>query len=59
MKIEHEVVLSVEQFRLAGEQGTRFCACRAMLHLGGKREINLRADGSVNLKLLETAQPEV
>jgi len=48
-------VLSIEQFRIAGEQGTRFLQVRGAVQLGGKREIDLRADGSMNLKLLETA----
>jgi translocation and assembly module TamB len=50
-------VLRVEQFRMAGEQGTRFLQVRGQVQLGGKREINVRADGSVNLKLLETVDP--
>jgi translocation and assembly module TamB len=50
-------VLSVEQFRIAGEQGTRFLQLHGQVQLSGKREIDLRADGSVNLKLLETADP--
>ena len=54
LKMANEV-LSVEQFRMAGEQGTRFLQVRGEVQLGGKREIDLRADGSINLKLLETA----
>jgi translocation and assembly module TamB len=54
LKMANEVI-KVEQFRVAGEQGTRFLQVRGQVGLGGKREINLRADGSVNLKLLETA----
>jgi len=50
-------VLSIEQFRMAGEQGTRFLQVRGQVQLSGKREIDLRADGSMNLKLLETADP--
>ncbi len=56
LKMANEVV-SIEQFRVAGEQGTRFLQVRGQVQMGGKREINVRADGSVNLKLLETADP--
>jgi len=52
-------VVRVEQFRMAGEQGTRFLQLRGEIQLGGKREIDLRADGSVNLKLLETVDPNL
>jgi len=52
-------VVWVEQFRVAGEQGTRFLQLSGQIQLGGKREINLRADGSLNLKLLETADPNL
>jgi translocation and assembly module TamB len=58
LKMANEVV-RIEQFRLAGEQGTRFVQVRGDVQLGGKREINLRADGKVNLKLLETADPNL
>jgi translocation and assembly module TamB len=58
LKMANEVV-RVEQFRLAGEQGTRFLQVSGELQLSGKREIDLRADGSVNLKLLETAEPNL
>jgi translocation and assembly module TamB len=53
LKMVNEV-LTLEQFRMAGEQGTRFLQVRGQVQLGGKREIDVRADGSVNLKLLET-----
>lgn len=56
LKVANQV-LSIEQFRVAGEQGTRFLQVRGQVQLSGKREIYLRADGSVNLKLLETADP--
>jgi translocation and assembly module TamB len=52
-------VVRVEQFRLAGEQGTRFLQLRGEIELGGKRQIDLHADGSLNLKLLETADPDL
>ncbi len=52
-------VVRMEQFRMAGEQGTRFLQLRGEMQLGGKREINLRANGSVNLKVLETADPKL
>ncbi|PSH04011.1 MAG: hypothetical protein CXZ00_09370 [Acidobacteria bacterium] len=52
-------VLTVEQFRLSAEQGTRFLQVRGQLQLGGKREVNVRASGSVNLKLLETFDPSL
>ena len=52
-------VVRVEQFRMAGEQGTRFLQVRGEIQLGGKREIDLHADGSVNLKVLETADPKL
>jgi translocation and assembly module TamB len=52
-------VLRVEQFRMAGEQGTRFLQVSGEMQLAGKREINMRADGTVNLKLLETAAPNL
>jgi translocation and assembly module TamB len=58
LKMANEV-LSVEQFRMAGEQGTRFLQLRGEVQLGGKREVDLRADGSMNLKLLETADPNL
>jgi translocation and assembly module TamB len=54
LKMANEV-LRVDQFRIAGEQGTRFLQVRGEMQLSGKREINVRADGSLNLKLLETA----
>ncbi|MDR3764588.1 MAG: translocation/assembly module TamB domain-containing protein [Acidobacteriota bacterium] len=50
-------VLTVEQFRVSGEQGARFLQVRGRVELAGKREINLRANGSINLKLLETVDP--
>ncbi len=52
-------VLTVEQFRMAGEQGTRFLQVAGQVQLGGKREVDIRADGSVNLKLLETVNPNL
>jgi translocation and assembly module TamB len=52
-------VVRVEQFRLAGEQGRRFLQVGGEIQLGGKREIDLHADGSVNLKVLETADPNL
>lgn len=58
LKVANQV-LSIEQFRVAGEQGTRFLQVRGAIQLGGKREIDLRADGSMNLKLLETADPSL
>jgi translocation and assembly module TamB len=58
LKMEHEVV-HIDQFRLAGDQGTRFVRVRGEVQLGGKREIDLHADGSVNLRLLETANPNL
>ena len=58
LRIEHRV-MRVEQFRLSGEQGTRFVQVQGEVQLGGKREIDLRADGSVNLKLLETTDPKL
>lgn len=58
LKMANEVV-RVEQFRLAGEQGTRFVQVHGEMQLGGKRQIDVRADGSVNLKLLETADPNL
>jgi translocation and assembly module TamB len=58
LKIANEIV-RVEQFRLAGEQGTRFLQVRGQIDLGGKREVDVRADGSVNLKLLETIDPNL
>ena len=58
LKMANEV-LRIEQFRLAGEQGTRFLQVHGEVQLGGKREIDLRADGSLNLKLLETADPNL
>jgi translocation and assembly module TamB len=58
LRLEHRVV-QVEQFRLSGEQGTRFLQVQGEVQLGGKREIHLRADGSVNLKLLETTDPKL
>lgn len=47
-------LVTVEQFRMAGERGTRFLEVRGGMQIGGKREIDMRAEGSVNLKLLET-----
>ena len=58
LKMANEV-LRIEQFRIAGEQGTRFLQVHGDVQLGGKREIDLRADGSLNLKLLETADPNL
>ena len=47
-------VVRVEQLRMAGERGTRFLELQGEIELGGNREIDLHADGSVNLKVLET-----
>jgi translocation and assembly module TamB len=58
LRMEHGV-MQVEQFRLSGEQGTRFLQVQGEVQLGDKREIDLRADGSVNLKLLETTDPKL
>jgi translocation and assembly module TamB len=58
LRMEKRVV-RVEQFRLSGEQGTRFLQVQGEMQLGGKREIDLRADGSVNLKLLESTDPKL
>ena len=58
LRVEHRV-MQVEQFRLSGEQGTRFLQVQGTVRLGGKREIDLRADGRVNLKLLETVNPKL
>ena len=56
LKMANEVV-RIEQFRMARDQGTRFLQVSGQVQLGGKREIDLRADGLVNLKLLETVDP--
>ncbi|MGA3126042.1 MAG: translocation/assembly module TamB domain-containing protein [Candidatus Korobacteraceae bacterium] len=48
-------IVRVEQFRIAGEQGTRFLQVSGQMQMGGKRELDLHAEGSLNLKLLETA----
>jgi translocation and assembly module TamB len=58
LKMANEVV-HVEQFRISGEQGTRFLQVHGEVQLGGKREIDLSAEGSVNLKLLESADPNL
>jgi translocation and assembly module TamB len=58
LRMEHQIV-KVQQLRLSGEQGARFVQVRGEIQLGGKREIDLRAQGSVNLKLLETANPDL
>jgi len=58
LKMANEVV-RIEQFHISGEQGTRFVQVRGDVQLGGKREINIRADGTVNLKLLETVDPNL
>jgi translocation and assembly module TamB len=58
LSIAHQV-LSIDYFRLAGEQGTRFLRLRGQVQLGGSRQLDLRADGSVNLKLLETYYPKL
>jgi translocation and assembly module TamB len=52
-------IVRVEQFRIAGEQGTRFLQVSGQMQLGGKRELDLHAAGSLNLKLLETADPNL
>jgi translocation and assembly module TamB len=58
LKLANEV-LRIEQFRVAGEQGARFLQVSGQAQLGGRREINLRANGSLNLKLLESADPNL
>ena len=58
LKMEHQVV-RVDQFRLTAERGSRFVRVRGEVQLGGRREIDLRVDGSLNLKLLETANPNL
>ncbi len=52
-------VVRVEQFRLTGERGARFLRVRGQVQLAGRREIELRVDGSMSLKLLETANPNL
>ena len=58
LTMERQVV-RVEQLRLTAERGSRFLRVRGQVDLGGEREIDLRADGSMNLKLLETANPNL
>ncbi len=50
-------ILSVEQFRVAGEQGTRFLQVSGRVELTGRRRMDVRATGNLNLKLLESADP--
>ena len=52
-------VVQVEQFRLTAEKGARFLRVRGQIELGGQRALDLRVDGSMNLKLLETANPNL
>jgi translocation and assembly module TamB len=58
LKMANEVV-RIEQFRMASEQGTRFLQVSGEVQLGGKRQIDVRADGRLNLKLLETVDPNL
>ena len=58
LTMERQVV-RIEQFRLTAERGSRFVGVRGEVQLGGQREVNLRVDGSLNLKLLETANPNL
>jgi translocation and assembly module TamB len=48
--------LTIEQFRLIGE-GTDL-SVNGTVHLTGERELNLRAQGSMNLKLIEGFNPD-
>jgi translocation and assembly module TamB len=57
-RMENEVV-RVEQFRMASDQGARFLEMQGQVQLGGKHQIDLRADGNINLKLLQTADPNL
>jgi translocation and assembly module TamB len=46
--------LRIEQFHLASEQETRFLEVRGEVQLGGKREIDLHANGNMDLRVLQT-----
>jgi len=50
-------ILAVEQFRVAGEQGTRFLQVSGRVELTGRRRMDIRANGTLNLKLLESTDP--
>jgi translocation and assembly module TamB len=50
-------VLRIDSFRIVGE-GTNFTAS-GTAELAGGRELNLRADGSINLKLAQSFNPEL
>ena len=52
-------ILSVEQFRVAGEQGTRFLQVRGRVELTGRQRMDVHATGNINLKLLETTDPSL
>jgi translocation and assembly module TamB len=50
-------VLTLDQMRLVGE-GTDISA-RGMVQLNGERQLDLQADGRLNLKLLESFSPDL
>lgn len=50
-------LLSLDQLRLIGE-GTDVTAV-GTVHLAGERELDIRADGNVNMKLLENFSPDL
>jgi translocation and assembly module TamB len=51
-------VLTLEQFHLAGEENTKMSAT-GTVSLAGAKELNLRAEGNVHMKLLQVWHPEL
>lgn len=51
-------VLTVEQFKLAGEENTEMTAAGTVA-LAGSKEMDLRAEGNVHLKLLQILNPDL
>jgi translocation and assembly module TamB len=52
-------LLRIEGFRMAGEQGARYLQAGGEVELGGKRQVDLHVRGNINLKLLETIDPNL
>jgi translocation and assembly module TamB len=50
--------LIIDRFRLAGE-GNRFLQVRGTAELAGEQRLDMQADGDVNLKLLQSANPNL
>lgn len=51
-------VVTIESFRLEGEE-SHFLAARGTAELSGERRVNMRLDGRVNMKLIQSVSPDL